>query len=113
MKLKIDLTKIDKSKIVERKYKTKDGQEHTAKEYSLNVVNLKAPKFIGQTDKWQVSKIGFLSEDVTKEEKAAGKKGNIVGDVVEFNQKTDFNDIANDISVGVDGEVYNTGNIPF
>lgn len=113
MKIKIDLSKIDKSKIVERKYTTKDGVEHTSKEYTLNIVPLKAPKFIGQSEQWEVIKTGFLSEDTTKEEREKGAKGNIVGDVIDYKKKTDFSDIANDIGIGADGEVYKHSEVPF
>jgi hypothetical protein len=97
MKITIDLSKINKSKIVERKYTNKEGQEIVAKEYSLDLVPLKAPKFIkeGNTNgkAWTMTKTHFLAETVSKDEKAQGVKGNIVGDGIDFTYKTDFSDI--------------------
>lgn len=94
MKITIDLSKINKSKIVERKYTNKEGQEITAKEYSLDLVPLKLPKFIteGNTNgkAWTMTKTHFLSEPVSKEEKEAGKYGNIVGDGINFTEKVDY-----------------------
>jgi len=114
MKIKIDLAKIDRSKIVERKYTTQDGVEHTAKEYSLDVIPLKAPKFIAESkDKqWQFTKTHFLAEPVSKEEKEKGVKGNIVGDAIEISKKDNFDDIAD--SIKIDGDrVINTNETPF
>ena len=94
MKITIDLSKINKSKIVERKYTNKEGQELTAKEYSLDLVPLKAPKFIkeGNTNgkAWTMTKTHFLAETVSKDEKAQGVKGNIVGDGINFSEKPDY-----------------------
>jgi len=93
MKIKIDVSKIDKSKIIERKYTDKQGVEQTVKEYTLNVVNLKAPMFVGENEKWQVIKTAFLSEETTPEQRARKEYGNIVGDVIDFKPKADLSDI--------------------
>lgn len=111
--LKVDLTKLDKSKIKERKYTDKNGAEQVAKEYTMELIELKAPKFVTQGKDWEMVKTHFLVDPQSKEEREAKKPSNFLGDGVVFNKKTDFSDIADDISVGVDGEVYNTGNIPF
>lgn len=117
MKLIIDLAKIDKSKIVERKYKTQDGVEHTAKEYNLDLVPLKAPKFIKEGvangKGWTMTKTHFLAESQTKEQREKKEKSNIVGDGIQFSEKADFSDIADSIKVGYDGEVIATDQTPF
>ncbi len=117
MELVIDLAKIDKSKIVERKYKTKDGVEHTAKEYTLKLVPLKAPKFIKEGvangKGWTMTKTHFLAETQTKEERERQEKSNIVGDGIQFADKQDFSDIADSIKVGYDGEIIDTSSTPF
>lgn len=117
LKLVIDLAKIDKSKIVERKYKTQDGVEHTAKEYSLDLVPLKMPKFIKEGvangKGWTLTKTHFLAESQTKEERERKEKSNIVGDGIQFADKSDFGDITDSIKVGYDGEIIDTSSTPF
>lgn len=111
--LKVDLTKLDKSKIKERKYTDKNGVEQVAKEYTMELIELKAPKFVTQGKDWEMVKTHFIVDPQSKEEREAKKPSNFLGDGIVFNKKTDFSDIADDISVGVDGEVINKAEIPF
>jgi hypothetical protein len=46
MKIAINLSKIDKSKIVERKYRNKEGKEVVEKIYNMELVSLKEKKFV-------------------------------------------------------------------
>lgn len=101
MKITLDLSKINKSKINERKYTNKDGVEVTAKEYKLDLVMLKQPKQVAQGDTWTMNKIGFLAEAQTKEERMNKEKSTIVGDVFSFGneqvEKPDFNKMVDDV----------------
>ncbi len=92
-KLVIDLSKIDKSKIKERKFTDKQGVEHTAKEYSMELIELKAPKFVSQGKDWELIKTHFIVDQQTKEEREAKKPSNFIGDGLVFNKKGDHSDI--------------------
>ena len=74
--LKIDVTKIDKSKL----YK---GQKGTY---------LDATAFIDLDNPGQYGDHGFISQSVSKEEKEAGVKGAILGNVKVFWQENAAND---------------------
>jgi len=82
----IDLTKIDKTRIVERKYTNAAGVEITAKEYKMDVVEVKPENFktIASGDTWALVKKFFVADSPTKEERAAQTKTNFVGDGVVF-----------------------------
>jgi uncharacterized membrane-anchored protein len=82
--LKIDVSKIDKKKIVPRTYTDKNGNEVTAQEYSLTVVELKQPKVLKEGDNWKMVKTHFAVETQTKEEKEAEKPDVFLGDGVMF-----------------------------
>lgn len=58
----IDVDKIDKSKITSRTYKNKDGQDVTVREYKMDVVELKEPKYITEGDTWKLFKTHFVCE---------------------------------------------------
>ena len=66
--IKIDVSKIDKSKL----YKGKKG------------TYLDAIAFIDLDELDQYENSGFIAQSVTKEEKAAGVKGNILGNTKVF-----------------------------
>lgn len=64
--IKIDVTKINKDKIKERRY-MKDGVEVIAKEYEFECVPRKEPKFIKRGtatngEEWQLLKTSFIVE---------------------------------------------------
>ena len=82
----VDLTKIDKTRIVERKYTNAAGVEITAKEYKMDVVEVKPENFktIASGDTWALVKKFFVADSPTKEERAAQTKTNFVGDGVVF-----------------------------
>lgn len=93
---KIDVTKINKSKIIDRKY-TKDGVEVTAKEYEFEIVPLKEPKFIkrGTTEageNWQLLKTGFIVEKKSSKE----EPDVFLGDALEF-EKVETNAVNIDV----------------
>lgn len=84
----IDLTKIDKSKIVTRTYKNKSGEDVTVKEYTMDVVPLKSPELVKIGDGWNLMKTHFVAEGQTKEERLAKKKTVYIGKGVQFETNT-------------------------
>lgn len=90
IEITIDVSKINKAKIKERKFTNKDGQEVTVKEYKMKVVPLKAEKFIkkGTTSEgkeWTLLKTHFVTESKDNKEEA----DNFLGDGVEFRYSED------------------------
>lgn len=84
IQISLDVTKITKAKVVERKYKNKEGVEVTQKVYKTELVPLKAERFVAEGNSWKLFKTHFIAEIATPEEKAAGIKGKIVGDGLVF-----------------------------
>lgn len=84
IKITLDVSKINKSKIVERKYTNKDGQEVCVKEYKTELVELREPKLIKDGGTWKLMKTHFLVEEQTKQEKADKVKNVFVGDGFTF-----------------------------
>ena len=82
----IDLTKIDKTRIVERKYTNAAGVEMTAKDYKMDVVEVKPENFktIASGETWALVKKFFVADSPTKEERAAKANTNFIGDGVVF-----------------------------
>ena len=105
--LTIRLNEIDKSKIVERTFTTRDGNTVTNKEYKLELVPLKEEKFVSQGDTWTLIKTHFLAEPQTKEEREAKVKSRIIGDGMEFRNKE------NPAEVGEGQESVNMEEVPF
>ena len=124
MKLKLDLTKIDKSKIIERSYTNREGKNVVVKELSLETIALKVPQPILNKEKqpvegatWKLMKTHFVCHEQTKEEKEQRVESKIVGEGVSFVDKPQqFNmDIESrePTSRGNNGEVINPEDIPF
>lgn len=123
--LKIDVSKIDKSKIVDRKFTNREGIEVVVKELTLELVELNAPKFVTEGQDWQMLKTHFIAEAQTKEQRAAKAKSKIIGDGLEFRQKANpaMGEVAqplvdikkdNTTSIGPNGEPpINLDDIPF
>ena len=80
----IDLSKINKDKIVTRTYTNKDGQEVTVKDYKMDVIEGKEAKVIKTGATWELVKTHFVAESPTKEEREAKTKTPILGDGVQF-----------------------------
>jgi hypothetical protein len=100
----LDVSKINKSRIVERKFNGKEG-EVTKKEYKLDIIPLKTESFIKEGPGWKMIKTHFVAETVSKEEKARGVKGNIVGDGIVFRN------VEHGVDMGEDN--VNENQIPF
>lgn len=117
LSLELDVSKINKDKIIERTYKTKDGKEVVQKIYKMELIELKAPKFLAQGDTWTKTKTHFIVESKTKEEREAKVEDNFVGDGVVFSTKEDYSNIEVEpntmTSKGYNGEQIDTKNIPF
>lgn len=94
----LDLTKIDKSKITERKYTDKAGVEHTAKEYKIDVVPLKAEKFVTEGSWGKMFKTHFVAQAQTKEEREARANSVFVGDGFRFERADTATPDTNDSS---------------
>lgn len=86
--LTIDVSKIDKSKIVERKYTDKAGVEHVAKEYKIDVVPLKAEKFVTEGSWGRMFKTHFAVQAQSKEERERKAGSVFVGDGFRFEKAT-------------------------
>lgn len=85
--LTINLSALDKSKIIERKYKNKEGQEVTVKEYKADLVELLAPQFVTEGDTWTMNKTHFLADPQTKQERDMKVKSNFIGEGFQFSNK--------------------------
>jgi len=75
----IDLTKIDKSRIVERRYTNNAGHEVIEKNYEFEIVPLKESKLIKDGGTWQIMKTHFLADAQTKEERVAKAPTKYIG----------------------------------
>ncbi len=80
----IDLTKLDKSRIVERPYTNAAGETVTAKEYKMDVVPLKESKIIKEGNGWAMVKKYFVVQAQTKEERTAKAPSLFLGDGIVF-----------------------------
>lgn len=83
----LNVSKIDKSKIIERKYTNKEGNEVIEKLYKFDLIEAKEPKFVAQGDTWVMKKTHFGAETFTKEEKANKKEPNYVAEGFTFEKK--------------------------
>ncbi len=83
----IDVLKVNKDKIKERRFTTKDGKEVIAKDLNLEIVPLKEPKLIKEGDAWALYKTHFVALEQTQEERQNKVKSLIVGDGRQFLDK--------------------------
>lgn len=84
LNITLNLSKIDKSKIVDRTYKDKEGNDVTEKQYKVEVIPLKARRFVAEGDTWTMYKTHFVVEAQTKEERNSNGATNYVGEGFEF-----------------------------
>lgn len=87
--LEINLSALDKSKIVEKTYKNKEGQDVTEKIYKADLVELKEKKFIAEGKDWIMKKTHFLADPQSKEEREKETKVNFIGSGFMFEKKED------------------------
>lgn len=84
LSLRIDLTKIDKTKIVDRTYDKQDGTSVTEKNYKFELIPLKEEKIVKSADTYTLVKVAFLSEPSVKNPDGTKTNGTIIGDALEF-----------------------------
>ena len=83
----LDVSKINKDKIVERKYKNKNGEDVVEKNYKIEVVPVKEKKVVTSGPNWVLVKTHYVAEVQTKEEKANKVKMRYVGNGYKFESK--------------------------
>ena len=107
LSLRIDVSKIDKVKIIDRTY-DKDGATITEKNYSFDCVPVKEEKVIKDAPDYTLVKVGFLAEKSIKNADGTYTNGTIIGEALEFRDKP------KDTPSNVDtGEATNIDDIPF
>lgn len=87
LKIKLDVSKIEKDKIVARTYTNKEGQEITSQDLELEVVELKEKKLIKEGDTWNLYKTHFVTHPSIKNDDGTYTNGTIIGDGVSFEDK--------------------------
>jgi hypothetical protein len=103
--ISIDVTKIDKSKIVDRKYTNKEGKEVLQRLYKLDIIPVKDERMVKDGGTWKIVKTHFVAESQTPEERKTKTKGIIIGDGVVIRN--------NDHGVDMGGDRVDESQIPF
>ena len=83
----LDVSKIDKTRIVDRTYKNKDGGDVTQRLYKFDVIELKEKKFVKDGDTWTMYKTHFAVEGQTPQEKKDKATNNYIGEGMTFESK--------------------------
>lgn len=83
----IDVSKMDKTRIVPRTYTNKDGVEVTQKNYRMELVPLREPKLLKSGDGWEMWKTHFVVQAPTDSEREQKVKTPILGDGIVFKGK--------------------------
>ncbi len=84
---KINLSKINKSNIVDKTYTTNEGNTVTIKELEIELISLKEPKVIYEKDARELVKIGFITEKSTKDTFGNWVNGTTLGDITKWRDK--------------------------
>ena len=86
--IELEVDKITKAKIVERRYTDKEGHEIIKKLYTFDaIVNEDEQPVVAEGETWVKRKTGFCAEQQTKEERESKAKSNYVGNVFVFEKK--------------------------
>ena len=87
--IRVNVLALDKSRFVDSTYQNKAGETVTKKDVLLDVILQDKDKHTVITggDTWELLNIGFVTEQATKEEKAAKIKKPIVGGATMFTDK--------------------------
>lgn len=88
----LDMSKVDKTKVVSRTYTNRHGEEITAKEYKIEVIPLKEVLSLKKGSGWELLKTHFAIEALSEEEIDAGKKSTSLGDGLMFKHDEDEED---------------------
>lgn len=110
LNITLDVTKFNKAKIVDRVYTTRGGEKVTKKEYKVEVVPLKEPKFVTEGATFKLIKTHFVVEAQTKEERAAKAPSVYVGEGFVFESK---GAVESQDTIEYPDEQINTEDIPF
>lgn len=86
--IKINIDRIDKSKIKSRSYKNKSGVDVTVREYEVEVIPIREEKVVHSTDKYDFVKVGFASDRSVKRPDGKWEDGTILGDAIEIRSKS-------------------------
>lgn len=80
----LDLSKVDKTRIVPRTYTNKDNEQITSKDYKVEMIPLKEKKLIKEGDGWKMYKTHFVVQAQTKEERENKTPSVFLGDGFQF-----------------------------
>jgi hypothetical protein len=92
LNITLDLSKINKEKIVNREYQNNAGETVIGKEYKIEVIPLKQEKVIKSTPDWSMIKTHFIVESQTKEEREARTPSNYIGEGIVFRKGAEQTD---------------------
>lgn len=110
----IDVTKIDKTKLKERTYQNKEGQDVTVKEYAFEAI-LNKEEVIKTGDTWELVKRGFITQRGTVLADGKFSKEPTFGDVTEIRDKKQVESAPSVQPTGFDGDLgeISVDDIPF
>lgn len=112
--VKIDVSKINKNNIKERKFKNKDGELIIVKELELEIKDVKEEKVLHTTDQGkQLVKVGFISEKSYQNSEGKWENGIILGDVTEWREVEKKESNQDSQEVEYPEETINVDDIPF
>src|ERR1035437_8123423 len=89
--ISLNLSKIDKNKIIERVYKNKAGEEVKEKLYKFDLIESTHQTVVATGDTWILKKTHFGVEQQSKEEKAQKVKPSYVAEGLIFESKEESN----------------------
>ena len=87
LNITLNLSKVDKTRIIERMYKDENGNDVIAKDYKVEAIELKQSKLVAEGPTWKLNKTHFVVDAQTKEEKEQKKPSNYVGEGFTFESK--------------------------
>lgn len=86
---KIDVTKINKNNLVERSFKNKNGDLITVKELEIELLDIKEPKVLSDTEKGTLKKVGFITEKSFINPEGKWENGVTLGDITVWEKKVE------------------------
>lgn len=89
LRLKINLSDVDKSRIVERTFTTKEGKEKTVKELVLDCVEMKEPKVIPTKGDFLLKKTHFIAHPSKKKDDGTYEDTIYVGEGTQIENTSD------------------------
>lgn len=92
LRLKINLSDVDKTKITERTFETKDGETKTVKELTLDCVELKEHKVIPVNGDFILKKTHFLAHPSKKKDDGEYEDTIYVGEATQIENGSSSDD---------------------